>query len=225
RRALRRVRLPRHSGLRSARGPDLLPGRPGMRDRCPSLDRDSGSRQVGRRLREPGPGPDDPAERIAERAAARSARVALPAPFKERGRMRSGRPTVVPTLLAAWLFLVLGCVAANAHASLVRSDPVDGAVLDAAPSRLVLTFNEPVSPLVLRLVGDGGTTTDLEPSAMDDTAVVIDTLPGLDDGGYLLSWRVVSSDGHPIGGSVAFSVGTGGIHPPALAEAAADRPL
>ncbi len=139
--------------------------------------------------------------------------------------MRSGQPTVIPALLAAWLFLVLGCVAANAHASLVRSDPVDGAVLDAAPSRLVLTFNEPVSPLVLRLVGDGGTTTDLEPSSMDDTAVVIDAPPGLDDGGYLLSWRVVSSDGHPIGGSVAFSVGTGGIHPPALAEAAAERPL
>ena len=34
-------------------------------------------------------------------------------------------------LVAAWLFLALGCVAASAHATLVRSEPADGAVLDA----------------------------------------------------------------------------------------------
>jgi copper transport protein len=58
---------------------------------------------------------------------------------------------------------------------------------------------------------------------MGDTSIVIDAPPDL-DGGYLLSWRVVSSDGHPIGGSVAFSIGEGTIHPSPAGEAA-DRPL
>ena len=43
-----------------------------------------------------------------------------------------------------------------AHAALLSSDPADGAVLVTAPSAITLTFNEPVSPLVLRLVGAGG---------------------------------------------------------------------
>jgi hypothetical protein len=32
-------------------------------------------------------------------------------------------------------------------------------------------------------------------------------LPALDDGAYTLNWRVVSEDGHPISGSIGFTVG------------------
>jgi copper transport protein len=32
-------------------------------------------------------------------------------------------------------------------------------------------------------------------------------LPELDDGGYVVSWRVISSDGHPVGGAFTFRVG------------------
>jgi copper transport protein len=45
---------------------------------------------------------------------------------------------------------------AFAHASLLKAEPADGAVLPAAPAVLTLTFNEPVSPLVFRLLDPGG---------------------------------------------------------------------
>ncbi|MBN9010376.1 MAG: copper resistance protein CopC, partial [Rhizobiales bacterium] len=110
------------------------------------------------------------------------------------------------SLLAALAILVLQTAAAFAHAALVSSDPADGAVLAAAPSRLVLTFNEPVSPLFLRLVDDQGQTTQLS-YHLEGTAVVVDAPGAVSKGSHALSWRVISEDGHPVGGSVLFSVG------------------
>ena len=97
--------------------------------------------------------------------------------------------------------------AALAHASLIRSDPADRAVVARAPASLTLTFNEPVSPLSLRLVGEGGHTLELADVAAVDAALTI-RLPGQSHGNASArSWRVVSADGHPVGGSLTFSVG------------------
>ena len=115
--------------------------------------------------------------------------------------------------------------AASAHATLIRSEPADGAVLDEAPQRLVLTFNEPVSPLVLRLIAADGTATPLDRVTLADQTVTVDLPPALGDGSYVASWRVVSADGHPIGGSVVFSVGVAGAAATRPPDAAPDRPL
>jgi copper transport protein len=47
---------------------------------------------------------------------------------------------------------------ALAHASLLASEPADGVTLAQTPTTLKLTFNEPVSPLIVRLVGPTGAT-------------------------------------------------------------------
>ena len=110
-----------------------------------------------------------------------------------------------------WLLAVLAALShapgALGHASLVRSDPPDRAVVARAPSTLTLTFNEPVSPISLKLVGDGGHALELRSIVARDEALIV-TLPGaLPEGTHLLSWRVMSADGHPVGGSLTFSVG------------------
>ena len=51
-----------------------------------------------------------------------------------------------PRLAAAMLLTILLAAAsegAHAHAVLVESTPVDGAVLESAPDRVTLRFNEP----------------------------------------------------------------------------------
>ncbi|MBD2748844.1 BON domain-containing protein [Microvirga sp. BT688] len=55
----------------------------------------------------------------------------------------------IPIML--WLALagLWGSDAALAHAALVESHPVDGAVVEEAPFAVRLHFNEPVSPLVV----------------------------------------------------------------------------
>ncbi|HEY9011808.1 MAG TPA: copper resistance protein CopC, partial [Devosia sp.] len=92
-----------------------------------------------------------------------------------------------------------------AHAQLLSTEPADSAVLEMAPKTLTLRFNEPVSPLRFTLVGPDGIAVAVEASGGTDIAVQLP--PALATGTHLLSWRVVSIDGHPIGGSLVFSIG------------------
>jgi copper transport protein len=108
--------------------------------------------------------------------------------------------------------------AALAHASLVGSDPPAEATLAAPPSRLRLDFNEPVSPLSVRLIGPNGEAVT-PPVAAENESLII-TPPTLKRGTHVLSYRVISADGHPVGGSLIFSVGA----PSAGAAGAAAAP-
>ena len=96
------------------------------------------------------------------------------------------------------------------------------------PAALMLTFNEPVSPLALRLVGpDGDTRTQRRRGG--GRHIVVGAARGLPRGTHLLSWRVISVDGHPVGGALMFSVGAPSVTPEAApaarSPADAERPL
>ena len=105
-----------------------------------------------------------------------------------------------------------------AHASLNVAEPADGAVVATAPGRYALTFSEPVSPLSLRLVRPDGSSVPLDRFAVTGNVVAIEAPGGLGRGTHVLSWRVVSADGHPIGGSVVFSIGEASASPPQVTE-------
>ena len=107
------------------------------------------------------------------------------------------------------LALLLWAPLASGHASLVGSAPAAGSVLSAAPTQARLRFNEPVSPLVLKIIQPDGSALDIDPQHVRTLSDGLQIpFPGLpQQGAYALSWRVVSADGHPIGGSVAFSIG------------------
>ncbi|MET2830226.1 copper resistance CopC/CopD family protein [Mesorhizobium shangrilense] len=107
---------------------------------------------------------------------------------------------------------------ASAHAALIATEPADGAVLAQSPAQFSLTFSEPVSPLVLTLVKPDGTPVALTAFRLTDQTIEIDNPQTLGRGTHVLSWRVISTDGHPIGGSVLFSVGAAS-EPPAVSEA------
>ncbi len=130
-----------------------------------------------------------------------------------------------------WLALMLVLLAAlahapaaNAHAAPIRSEPADRAVVAQSPATVTLTFNEPVSPLVLRLVGDGGHSVELTDVTAVNAALAVRLPATLPQGTHLLSWRVISADGHPVGGTLTFSVGQPSASPPA-ARLDSDRRL
>lgn len=134
---------------------------------------------------------------------------------------------LVLTLLWLTLAALCGSGTALAHAALVESAPMDGAVLDQAPSTVHLRFNEPVSLLVVSLTdAKGRMHRDLMVTAHDAT-LAIAVPPDLPQGSQILSYRVTSGDGHPISGSLIFSVGTSsapGTRPTMSGEASV-RPL
>jgi copper transport protein len=111
---------------------------------------------------------------------------------------------------------------AHAHAVLVESMPGDGAVLDRPPDRVKLRFNEPVRLTSLRLVDEGGQMTALVQGPQSTPDQVQAPIPSLSPGSYVVSWRALSVDGHPVGGSVFFTVGTAPHHadPGAMVQAA-----
>jgi len=123
-------------------------------------------------------------------------------------------------LVAGFLVaLFLQTVAAFGHASLNASEPEDGSLVDIAPARFVLTFSEPVAPLTLKLVRPDGSTIPLEDFALKDRTLEIEAPADIGRGTHVLSWRVVSADGHPIGGSVVFSVGEVSAQAPLVDDA------
>ncbi len=123
--------------------------------------------------------------------------------------------------LAALLFLLTLALpgGALAHAQLRASAPAEDAAVASAPTEIVLTFNEPISPLGLRLIGPDGTTREVEGAAANET-LTVPLRAALGNGTHLLSWRVVSADGHPVGGTLTFHIGGASAAPPASVETA-----
>ncbi|WP_245446097.1 copper resistance CopC/CopD family protein [Metarhizobium album] len=121
-------------------------------------------------------------------------------------------------LLAGIVWLCLTSIA-MAHASLTSAEPADGAVVQVAPQRFSLSFSEPVSPLALKLVRPDGQTLALDTFVLRDRTLEIEPPEGLSPGTYVLSWRVVSEDGHPVAGSAVFSIGAPSGAAPAVTEA------
>src|SRR3954451_5108700 len=103
----------------------------------------------------------------------------------DESRADVSRLAFIAVLLTVWL----SSSAAFAHASLVRAEPADGAMLAETPQVLKLTFNEPVSVLVMRLIGPSGEV--IAPGATAENNVVPLTPPRLRQGSHVLSWRVV----------------------------------
>ena len=111
---------------------------------------------------------------------------------------------------AFWLLLALaaGPGDAVAHATLLSSVPADAALLAQAPAEVELRFDEPVAPISLRLIDHSGAALPLQGRVRAEGHSVHVPLPtSLKQGTYLLSYRVVSADSHPVVGSMAFSVG------------------
>jgi copper transport protein len=93
-----------------------------------------------------------------------------------------------------------------AHSLLVASSPTEGATLAAAPTELVLRFNEATQLTALRLLAADGSewplrrARDMAPRAEHRAALARELAPGA----WRAVWRAISADGHEIGGTLRF---------------------
>lgn len=140
-------------------------------------------------------------------------------PVRGAWRRRSPRAWLPAIAAAAFLLAGLaGLAGVAAHGALIGTEPRDGSVLAAPPSHVALLFNEPVKVLLVRLVGPDGAEIALGPP-LPDQATVRFALPAeLAAGTHALTWRIASDDGHPVGGSVSFSIAAPSAPPPAAEE-------
>ncbi len=109
------------------------------------------------------------------------------------------------------LAALVGVGQASAHAQLLASDPQPGGVFDQAPAHVTLTFDEDVeiSLGAIRVFDGTGKSIDVSAARHPDgqgKVVEID-LPKLSNGSYVVDWRVVSADSHPVHAAYTFQVG------------------
>jgi copper transport protein len=143
---------------------------------------------------------------------------------------RRGR---IACALAALAALALPA-AASAHAYLVHTSPAASVTLDHSPRQVALTFDEAVEPkFALISVTDVNanqmTTGPLQRSAGNPDTLVV-PVQKLGEGWYLVYWRAISVDGHPVQGAFTFAVGPNpGPAPqfqiPSISQTATTTPL
>jgi copper transport protein len=124
----------------------------------------------------------------------------------------SFRGRVAGALAAAALIALLAPASASAHAYLTKTAPTPGAILDTPPRTIALTYDEAVEPRfaiisVTNARGDQLTTAPVHRSPSNPDTLVVPLKPHLPTGWYLIYWRAISVDGHPVQGGFTFAVG------------------
>lgn len=112
------------------------------------------------------------------------------------------------------LCLAVSAGVAYAHAALLRSTPAANSHLAKPPESIRLVFSEQVIPDLSQITlgrPDGSSAQLQVANDAHDVHTLIGRVAGeLTSGRYRISWRVVSADGHPVGGSFSFFIGTTG---------------
>ena len=136
-------------------------------------------------------------------------------------------------VLAALVALALPA-AASAHAVLLKTSPAASELVSTPPDHVALTYSEAVEPRfaivsVTDASGAGQTTGPPTRNATDPHELDV-PIKKVREGWYLVFWRVISADGHPVRGAFTFQVGPNpGPAPqfvvPSLSETAATPTL
>ncbi len=129
------------------------------------------------------------------------------------------RRLALPIALALFAFAALLAPAgALAHAQLEGTTPERGAVVKQEPGAVVFRFDEPVEGNfgAVRVYDADGSRVDegdaFHPDG-DGPRLGVHLKPGLPDGSYTATYRVVSADGHIVSSGFVFSIGKAGRAP------------
>jgi copper transport protein len=110
---------------------------------------------------------------------------------------------------------------AFAHAVLTGATPQATGTVNAAPAQVALTYSEPVEPrFAIISVTDAGGHQQVAGSPRRSPAnanQIVVPLQRIPQGWYLVYWRVISADGHPVRGAFTFAVGPSPGPPPQFA--------
>lgn len=140
------------------------------------------------------------------------------------------RALVVAGIAVLALFGAAGPAAA--HNTLISSDPAEGAQLESAPSTITLTFDQAVQEGDVNEVAvtgpDGGQYAE-GTVRVERNVVTAPVRPLGPAGEYVIGYRILSADGHPVSEEIRFTLtqagqGTGSPQPPSSVAAAPDTP-
>lgn len=101
---------------------------------------------------------------------------------------------------------------ASAHISLESSSPEASALLSSSPEEILLNFDGRVEETLgdIRVYDSEQRKVSVNKTvrSSSDATIVTAGVPTLKSGLYVVVWRVVSADGHPISGAFSFEIGS-----------------
>ena len=110
-------------------------------------------------------------------------------------------------VLAGAAVCLAAALPAVAHTELIGSSPADGATLTTPPTEVLLEFSEPVQTEFGQVaVLDDADVHHEQGNAQIVDATVTQDVDELSAGTYRISYRVGAADGHPITGTLTFTV-------------------
>ncbi|GAA0581383.1 copper resistance protein CopC [Paractinoplanes ferrugineus] len=121
--------------------------------------------------------------------------------------------------------LLIPASPAFAHAALIGSTPAPGSVIGSSPSEIVVTFSEGITAVAgrVQVLDPDGKRISGTPTVSGATLRIPVRRAAQPLGTYLVSYRVISADSHPVGGAITFSVGAPSAEPPKAGEAGIHR--
>jgi copper transport protein len=128
------------------------------------------------------------------------------------------RRVATAVLAIALVLALLAPATALAHAQLEGTSPERGAVVKKEPAAVVFRFDEPVEGNfgAVRVYDADGSRVDegdaFHPGG-EGPRLGVHLKPGLPDGSYTATYRVVSADGHIVSSGFVFSIGKAGKAP------------
>ncbi|HST25647.1 MAG TPA: copper resistance protein CopC [Gaiellaceae bacterium] len=130
----------------------------------------------------------------------------------------NARRRLIVTLAAGAAVALAVPAAASAHAYLIKTVPAASTVLNTPPTQLALTYDEAVEPrfMIVSVTDAAGTqeTSGRPYRSTSNADTIITPLEHLNEGWYLVFWRAISADGHPVRGVYEFAVGPNEGPPP-----------
>jgi len=120
-----------------------------------------------------------------------------------------GRALLVAALAAA--AALVAPAAAFGHAALLNASPQPSVTVNGSPHSIKLTYSEVIEPKfaivsVTNAAGNSQVAGKPTRSKANLRQIVV-PVRHLDRGWYLVFWRVISADGHPVRGAFTFAVG------------------
>ena len=108
--------------------------------------------------------------------------------------------------------------AAWAHAALLHTVPEASRTVNTPPAEVQLTYGEPIEPrfAIVSVTDAAGqqVTSGAPQRAPGSPQTLVTQLRRVPQGWYLVFWRVISADGHPVRGAFTFAVGPSPGPPP-----------
>ncbi|MEO3794157.1 copper resistance protein CopC [Nonomuraea sp. B10E15] len=115
---------------------------------------------------------------------------------------------LLTVLLLAFAAAGIALSPAEAHNVLIGSDPEDGATLTSSPARVTLVFDQPVRQGYAQVGVTGADGSAWADGAAEIAAerVSVKVKPLAAGGSYVVGYRILSADGHPVTGKIGFSL-------------------